>query len=61
MQTLKSCGNPTDSGGEKLVDIAFTPDKSMYNFAIMDVSNESITYRVFDQDHNLVDRFTIVK
>jgi predicted phosphohydrolase len=54
-------GNPTGPGGNNLADMAFTPDKSMYNFAIMDVSNKSITYRVFDQDNNLVDRFIIMK
>lgn len=54
-------GNPTDPGGKNLPDMAFTPDKSKYNFAIMDVSNESITYRVFDQDNTLIDRFFIVK
>jgi len=54
-------GNPTGSGGKNLPDMAFTPDKSMYNFAIMDVSNESIIYRVFDQDDTLIDRFVIVK
>jgi predicted phosphohydrolase len=54
-------GNPTGFGGKNLADMAFTPDKSMYNFAIMDVSNESITYRVFDQDNTLIDRFVLVK
>jgi 3',5'-cyclic AMP phosphodiesterase CpdA len=54
-------GNPTGSGGKDLPDMAFTPDKSMYNFAIMDVSNESITYRVYDQDNSLIDRFMIIK
>jgi hypothetical protein len=54
-------GNPTGSGGKNLADMAFTPDKSMYNFAIMDVSNESITYRVYDQDNTLIDRFVLVK
>lgn len=54
-------GNPTGSGGQNLPDMAFTPDKSIYNFAIMDVSNESITYHVFDQDNKLIDRFMIVK
>jgi len=33
----------------------------MYNFAIMDVSDESIIYRVFDQDNTLIDRFILVK
>ncbi len=54
-------GNPTGPGGNNLADMAFTPDKSMYNFVIMDVSNESITYRVFDQDNTLIDRFVINK
>lgn len=54
-------GNPTGSGGKNLADMAFTPDKSMYNFAIMDVSKESITYRVFDQDNALTDKFVIRK
>jgi len=41
--------------------MAFTPDKSMYSFAIMDFSNESIIYRVFNQDNSLIDRFVVIK
>jgi hypothetical protein len=54
-------GNPTGSGGKNLDDMAFIPDKSMYHFAIMDVCSDSLTYRVFDQNNTLVDRFTISK
>jgi predicted phosphodiesterase len=54
-------GNPTMPGGEDLPTLAFTPDKTMYNFAILDVSPESLIYRVFDQDNNLIDRFTLMK
>lgn len=54
-------GNPTGPGGKDLPDIAFTPDKNMYSFAIMDVSNKSITYRVFDKNNLLIDWFTIMR
>jgi 3',5'-cyclic AMP phosphodiesterase CpdA len=54
-------GNPTGPGGKDLPDIAFTPDKTIYSFGIMDICSDSLTYQVFDQDQNLVDRFTIRK
>ena len=54
-------GNPTGSGGRDLNSIAFTPDESMYSFAIMDIVANSITFSVFDQDNKLIDRFTINK
>jgi predicted phosphodiesterase len=54
-------GSPTGPGGKDMPDIAFTPDKTMYSFGIMDVSDDSLTYRVFDQDNNLADRFIIMK
>ncbi len=54
-------GNPTGLGGRDLADMAFTPDRSMYSFGIMDVSNKSITYRVFDKDNLLIDWFIITR
>ncbi len=54
-------GTPTGSGGKSLPDMAFTPERAMYSFAIMDVEASSITYRVFDQDSSLIDRFIIQK
>jgi hypothetical protein len=54
-------GNPTGTGGKDLPTMMFTPDEKIYSFAIMDISDESITYRVFDQDNILVDWFTIEK
>jgi len=54
-------GTPTGSGGKNLPDMAFTPERAMYSFAIMDVGATSITYRVFDQDSSLIDRFIIQK
>ncbi|MFZ2340795.1 MAG: metallophosphoesterase family protein [Bacteroidales bacterium] len=54
-------GTPTGSGGKNLPDMAFTPEKAMYSFGIMDVEPSSITYRVFDQDSSLIDRFIIQK
>lgn len=54
-------GTPTGSGGKNLPDMAFTPEKAMYSFGIMDVEPASITYRVFDQDSSLIDRFIIQK
>jgi 3',5'-cyclic AMP phosphodiesterase CpdA len=54
-------GNPTGTGGKDLPTMAFTPDDRIYSFAIMDISNESITYRVFNQDNILIDWFTIEK
>jgi predicted phosphodiesterase len=54
-------GNPTGSGGRNLNSMAFTPDESMYSFAIMDVATNSITFSVFDQENNLIDRFSINK
>ncbi len=54
-------GNPTGLGGRDQADMAFTPDRIMYSFAIMDVSNKSITYRVFDKDNLLIDWFIITR
>jgi hypothetical protein len=54
-------GNPTGLGGKDQPDMAFTPEKTMYSFAIMDVNRDSINYSVFDQDNILVDRFVIQK
>jgi len=54
-------GNPTGPGGKEQADIAFTPDRNMYSFAIMDVSNRAITYRVFDRENLLIDWFTITR
>ena len=54
-------GNPTGPGGKDIPTIAFTPDKTMYSFAIMDINSESITYSVFDQENIMVDRFIILK
>lgn len=54
-------GSPTGPGGKDMPDIAFTPDKTIYSFAILDVSDESLTYRVFDQDNALIDRFIVSK
>ena len=54
-------GTPTGSGGKNLPGMAFTPEIAMYSFGIMDVGPSSITYRVFDQDSSLIDRFIIQK
>ena len=54
-------GNPTGPGGKDIPTIAFTPDKTMYSFAVMDIDSDSITYRVFDQDNSIIDIFTIYK
>jgi predicted phosphodiesterase len=54
-------GNPTGPGGNDQPDIAFTPNKNMYSFAIIDINRDSINYSVFDQDNALVDRFVIRK
>lgn len=54
-------GNPTGLGGKDLPTMAFTPDRIMYSFAIMDISSRSITYRVFDMNNLLVDWFTITR
>lgn len=52
-------GNPTGLGGKDLPTVAFTPERIMYSFAIMDINSRSITYRVFDKDNLLIDWFTI--
>jgi hypothetical protein len=54
-------GNPTSLGGKEIPEVAFTPDKTMYSFAIMDVNMDSLSYRVYNQDDNLVDSFAITK
>ena len=54
-------GNPTGLGGKDLADIAFTPERDMYSFAIMDVNSRAITYRVFDKENLLIDWFTVTK
>ena len=54
-------GNPTGPGGKEIPGMAFTPEKVMYNFAVMDINDLSITYRVFDQDNSLIDKFIMKK
>ena len=54
-------GNPTGSGGRDLPTMAFTAEKPVYSFAIMDFGKRSITYSVFDQDNILTDKFVILK
>ena len=54
-------GNPTGPGGKDMPTMAFTPDEKMYNFAIMDIDSNSLTYRVFDHDNKLIDSFVIKK
>jgi acid phosphatase type 7 len=54
-------GSPTGPGGNDMPDIAFTPEKVMYNFAVMDINDISITYSVFDQDNSLIDKFIMKK
>jgi predicted phosphodiesterase len=54
-------GSPTGPGGKDMPDIAFTPDKTIYSFSILDVSDDSLTYRVFDHDNALIDRFIVSK
>jgi acid phosphatase type 7 len=54
-------GNPTALGGTDLSSVAFTPDRTMYSFGIMDISDKSIAYSVYDQDNTLIDKFLIVK
>ncbi len=54
-------GTPTDSGGKNLPDMAFTPERSMYSYGIMNVEASAITYRVLDQNNSLIDRFIIRK
>jgi len=52
-------GNPTAPGGKEIPTIAFTPEKSMYCYAIMDINPGSIKYQVFDTDKNLIDSFIL--
>lgn len=33
----------------------------MSSFAIMDITDESLNYRVFDQDNTLADQFSLMK
>jgi hypothetical protein len=54
-------GNPTGLGGKVMSSIAYTPDKIMYSFAIIDINDKSMTYRVYDQENTLIDRFSIIK
>jgi hypothetical protein len=54
-------GTPTGLGGHDLPTMVYTPDVEMYSFAIMDISDKSITYRVFNQNNLLIDWFTIEK
>jgi acid phosphatase type 7 len=54
-------GNPTGPGGKEIPGMAFTPEHSMYCFGVMDISDKSIIYRIFDQDNNPVDKFVILR
>ena len=54
-------GNPTGPEGKICLIWLSLPIKPCTTFAIMDVSYDSITYRVFDQDNSLIDRFIVKK
>lgn len=54
-------GTPTGPGGKDIPTMAFTPDNTIYSFAIMDINADSLTYTVFDQDNTLVDKFVLKK
>ena len=52
-------GNPTGPGGRDLPTMAYTQDRTMFTFAVMDISGRAINYRVFDKDNLLIDSFVI--
>jgi acid phosphatase type 7 len=54
-------GSPTAPGGKEIPGMAFTTEKVIYNFGVMDINDKSITYCAYDQDNNLIDKFIMKK
>jgi len=54
-------GNPTGPGGKEISTMAFTPEKAMYCYSIMDITPASIKYQVYDINKILIDSFLITK
>ncbi len=54
-------GSLQGTGGDKLPSMLFTPKARVYTYAIMDIDDEKISYKVFDKDGNQIDYFNVLK
>lgn len=54
-------GNPTGPGGKEISTMAFTPEKPMYSYAIMDITPFSVNYQVYDIDNTMIDSIIIAR
>jgi len=54
-------GSPQGIGGFDMPTMAFTPRERMYNYAIMNISGNTLKYEVFNLDQVKIDEFEIIK
>ena len=54
-------GSPQGIGGFDMPTMAFTPRERMYNYAIMNISANTLKYEVFNLDKVKIDEFEIIK
>jgi hypothetical protein len=54
-------GSPQGLGGKEMPTMAFTSTEKMYNYALMTIDANKLSYEVFDQNAKKIDELTIVK
>lgn len=54
-------GSPQPLGGTNMPSIIFTNSAKMYNYAIMTIQGETLTYDVYNEEGKEIDYFKIVK
>ena len=54
-------GSPQGIGGKDLPSMVFTSPRKMYNYAIMTIEDNALTYVVYNEESEIIDRFQIIK
>lgn len=54
-------GSPQGLGGSGMPSMVYTSSAKMYNYAIMTIEGDTITYDVYDQDGKKIDYFKLTK
>jgi predicted phosphohydrolase len=54
-------GSPQGVGGSDLPTMAFTSGEKMYNYAIMKIEGEILSYEVYNLSGNKIDEFSLIK
>lgn len=54
-------GSPQGIGGFEMPSMVFTPREKMYNYAIMNISGNTLKYEVFNLEQVKIDEFEIIK